>query len=134
MSFISDFVMHIYKEHHAELVIRDGAVFVSPDQAWGRLSDSEQEFFHNHPYALRAIVRDGRQPRLSDNDVTVTSPLNPVTKEARWVARQIAKGIAPWTDPAYCADWLAAFRSGVRDYEAWVATRQQDSKCPALTE
>ena len=59
--------------------------------------------------------------------------------EARWVADKRAQGIAPWTDPAYCADWLAyldmltkcpSYYSGRGDHDhqlwlAWHAGRTQ---------
>jgi hypothetical protein len=75
MSYITDFALHIFKEHHAELCLRKGEVHVWPETAWDRLSDEEHEFIHNHRHALRAIVRDGRQPRLPDKN-TVSAQLS----------------------------------------------------------
>lgn len=53
-------------------------------------------------------------------------------REAQWVARQAAKGRAPWDNPTYCAAWLDAFRSGVRDYDAW-ARGQEEAEGIALS-
>ena len=52
--------------------------------------------------------------------------------ETRWVADKTAKGIAPWTDPLYCADWLAYYDTltkkasyyrerGDHDHQLWLA-------------
>jgi len=70
MSYLTDFALRIFREHHAELVIRKGGVTVQPESAWSSLSDEDKHFIHNHPHGLKAIVRDGRQPVLPDDNVS----------------------------------------------------------------
>ena len=69
MSEVSDFVMHVFNQHRAEFTVRDGRLHVWPPDVWHRLSDDEQKFIHHHCHALKAMVRDGRQPLLPDNVV-----------------------------------------------------------------
>ena len=59
----------------------------------------------------RQIDRDIRWPLL-------------IAREECRVAKLTAKGVAPWADPSYGAEWLAAFRKrpeALSTREAWLA-------------
>lgn len=84
----------------------------------GSVKEVDRRLKTSERHALLAAQR--RVPRVR---VPRYVPLDPVEKalrrEIRWVEKQAAKGKAPWTTPAYADAWLAAFRAGERDYEAW---------------
>lgn len=43
-----------------------------------------------------------------------------IAREEKWMAKQTAAGKGPWTDPEYCAAWMAAYREDPqRDYKTW---------------
>ena len=59
----------------------------------------------------KQIDRDVRWPLL-------------IAREEGWVAKLTAKGVAPWADPAYGTEWLAAFRKrpeALSTREAWLS-------------
>ena len=73
----------------------------------------------------------GQVCRLLKGFRRATQPLL-VLAEEQWMAKRAARGLEPWTDPAYCAAWLAHYRAytrmdaqndaGVRhDHEVWLA-------------
>ena len=55
-----------------------------------------------------------------------------VLAEVQWIAKRAARGLEPWTDPAYCAAWIAHYRAYTRmdaqkdasvrhDHDVWFA-------------
>jgi hypothetical protein len=67
MGYISDFAQQLMREHRAELTLRGGRLEIWPPTAWNELSVEERDFVHTNWHALKALVRDGRQPRLPDD-------------------------------------------------------------------
>jgi len=70
--------------------------------------------------AVRVVLRKhGIPPHPLMKGEQPMTTVDPLVKEERWVARQVADGKRPWIDPAYASAWLDAFRAGKRDYAAW---------------